>query len=662
MKNKVWNIPVTGPIPAELRRAGYPPLLAAILAVRGIKDPEEAEAFLSDDSFSPADPMALTDMDAAVARIRRAMEQHEMVAVYGDYDVDGITAACLLTEYLRGTGLAAETYIPDRLTEGYGLNTVAIDLLHRKGVTLIITVDCGITAVEETEYARSLGVDMIITDHHECQTELPHAAAVVNPKRPGSVYPDRNLAGVGVAFKVACALAGDDEIMLAKYAQLVAVGTVADVMPLVGENRQIVKIGLQQLRDTPRPGLAALMELSGVTAGRIGAGAVGFTLAPRINAAGRLGRTDRAAALMMEWDPAAARKLAEELCDMNRQRQLLEADIWNNAIGLLRDSAVTGPIVLAREGWHQGVIGIVASRLVETYQVPVVMISLEGEHGKGSCRSVSGFNLFDALSACGDCLESFGGHALAAGLNIRAENIDDFRRALHQYYIAHPPAGEDGLALDLAVDDQSLLTMECVDALTALEPWGNGNPRPALCMLDAQLSSVTAIGGGKHIRLRLEKFGRLYDCVWFFQEPGDLDAAVGQRVDAAFYPQISEYRGRRSVQLLMIDLRRAEPEALCRQIIFGAGSPEREYALDITAMRALFRAVSRQGRLRAGLAYLGAIVPRLSGPQAAWGLRVLQEVALCSVRVCDREIEIRLEPWEGKIDLDRSQTWRKQHR
>ncbi len=661
MKNKVWNIPTPGPIPSELIQAGYPPLLAAILAARGVTDPGEAAAFLAGGAFTPADPMALSDMDAAVARIRRAMERHETVAVYGDYDVDGITAACLLTEYLRGTGLAAEIYIPDRLAEGYGLNTGAIDRLRARGVSLIITVDCGITAVEETEYARSLGMDMIITDHHECQAELPNAVAVVDPKRPDSVYPNRNLAGVGVAFKVACALSGDPATMLAKYAQLVAVGTVADVMPLVGENRQIVRIGLRQLRETPRAGLAALMEQSGVTENKIGAGTVGFTLAPRINAAGRLGRTAHAAALMMERDPAKARVLAAELCDMNRERQLLEADIWDDAVQMLSGRTVTGPIVLAKEGWHQGVIGIVASRLADTYQVPAIMISLDGGRGKGSCRSSSGFNLFDALAACGDQLESFGGHALAAGLNILPGQIDGFRAALNDYYVNHPPSGEEGLTIDLAIDSPELLSMECVGALTDLEPWGSGNPRPALCVLDAELTSVTAIGGGKHTRLRLEKFGRSYDCVWFSQQAGDLDVTLGQRVDAAFFPQVSEYRGRRSVQLVMLDLRAADLADQCRQIIFG-GAPDGEHALDLAAMRALFRALAAQDPLRAGLAYLGSVVPRLSGPQTAWGLRVLREVSLCDIRPNGREIEIRLNPWEGKVDLGRSPTWREQHR
>ena len=658
MKNKVWNIPATGPIPEELIQAGHPPLLAAILAARGITGADQSAAFLGDAAPQLADPMALPDMRAAADRIFQARTRGETVAVYGDYDVDGITSACLLTEYLDGIGLKTETYIPDRLEEGYGLNTAAIARLHDRGVTLIITVDCGITAVAETEYARDLGVDMIITDHHECQAELPRAVAVVNPKRPDCPYPNRDLAGVGVAFKLVCALAGDDQAMLERYAQLVAVGTIADVMSLVGENRQIVKRGLDQLRADPRPGLAALMELSGVTGRRIGANTVGFTLAPRINAAGRLGRTAHAAALILERDPRRARTLAEELCDMNRERQQLEADIWDEAARMLNGQTVTGPIVLARESWHQGVIGIVASRLAEAYQVPVIMISLDGDKGKGSCRSYGGFNLFDALAACEEHLESFGGHALAAGLNVHRARIDDFRRALCEYYVNHIPQGEDGLTLDLAVDHPRLLTMECVESLEALEPWGNGNPRPALCILDGIMTAVTPIGGGKHVRLRVEKFGRGYDCVWFSRRAGELGVSIGDRVDIAFYPQISEFRGRKSVQLVMIDLRPADGETLCRRILEPYSIPPEEYRLGLEAQRGLFRALSEHCPIHSALDRLGDIDKRLSPAQVAWGLRVLREVDLADIRLAGQDIEISLNPWEGKVDLDRSPTWR----
>ena len=658
MKEKTWNTPGEADLPEELLRAGCTPLLAAVLAARGIVTGPAAREFLDDGPFLPGDPMLLPDMEKAVARIRLAAGRGETVAVYGDYDVDGITATCLLTEYLRSAGLKTESYIPDRLEEGYGVNTGAIDRLRARGVSLIVTVDCGITAVAETDYAAGLGVDMIVTDHHECQDVLPAAAAVVDPKRPDCDCPDRDLAGVGVAFKLACALSGDSAAILDRYADLVAVGTIADVMPLLGENRRIVRAGFHMLRTAPRPGLAALMEAAGVDTARLGTNAVGFTLAPRINAAGRLGRVDRAAALVMERDPVQAARLAAELCDMNRQRQQLEAEIWDEVADMLAGQAVTAPIVLAREGWHQGVIGIVASRLSEAYQVPTVMISLDGDSGKGSCRSWGGFNLFDALAACGKYLESFGGHALAAGLNLRKENIGPFREAMKEYYLGHIPTGEASITPDLTISSPALLTMECVESLNALEPFGNGNPRPVFAISDAVLSDAAGIGGGKHVRLQLEKYGQRYDCVWFSHRAEDLPAVPGDRVDAVFFPQISEFRGRRSVQLLMEGLRRTDLEELCRHIL--EGGPFGDHRLDRKGLGVLWRSLSGRCPCRVRLSRLGQMEPRLHPAQIALGLRVLSELGLAAVRPDGENVEILLIAWDEKTDLNNSPTWRAQ--
>ncbi len=658
MKERIWNIPEAATVPEQLLQAGCTPLLAAVLAVRGVVTAEGARVFLEAGTQEPEDPFLLPDMDAAVRRIRRAVDRGETVAVYGDYDVDGITATCLLTEYLRGEGVRVLRYIPDRLAEGYGVNTGAIDVLRARGAGLIITVDCGITAVRETAYAAERGVDMIITDHHECQAELPAAVAVVDPKRADGPETGRALAGVGVAFKLACALSGDSGAMLDRFADLVAVGTVADVMPLVGENRAIVKAGLKKLRAAPRPGLAALMELAGVNTARLGANTVGFTLAPRINAAGRLGQVDCAADLVLEDDPVRAYRLAEELCDMNRRRQQLEAAIWDEAAEMLAGQTVDGPIVLAREGWHQGVVGIVASRLAEAYQVPTVMISLDGDKGKGSCRSWGGFNLFDALDACGEHLESFGGHALAAGLNLRREDIPSFRAALREYYLAHPPAGEEGLTPDLLVADPALLTMECVESLELLEPFGSGNQRPTLCMTDALLADVTPIGGGKHLRLTLEKFGRRYECVWFGRRLADLGAAAGQEVDAAFFPQISEHRGRRSVQLLIADMRPTDLEALCRHILESGGCA----GLRLTRQELvrLWRALEDRCPCKVRLSRLSGLDGSLRPARIAMGLRVLSELGLATVRLDGENVDLALVAWTEKTDLDRSPTWKAQ--
>lgn len=655
MKEKVWNIPNAMPIPHELLRA-YPPLLAAVLASRGIDTAQKAAAFLDDSAQTPDDPLLMTDIMSAIGRITRARQNGEKAAVYGDYDVDGITSGCLLTDYLRSIGLDTTLYIPDRLEEGYGLNMSAIEHLKEEGVTLIITVDCGVTAIEETEFASGIGVDMIITDHHECQEELPNAVAVVDPKRHDCLYPSRDLAGVGVAYKLACAMDGSDERMLARYSDLVAVGTVADVMPLTGENRRIVKAGLEKLRRNPRAGLAALMDEAGVDRGRLTAMTIGFTLAPRINAAGRLGQVQCAADLMMESNPAKARRLAAELCEMNRERQRLEQEIWEQAMETRRDAEPNTPIILAGENWHQGVIGIVASRLSEAYCVPAVMISLNEGRGKGSCRSYGGFNLFDALTDCGELLEAFGGHILAAGLNIRRENLEKFREAFTAYYKNHIPEQVEGLALDLVVRDAEMLTMESVQSLELLEPCGNANPRPNLCMTDCILSAVTPIGGGKHLRLRVEKFGQGYECVWFSHRAEDLGLTVGEHIDLAFFPQINEFRSRRSVQLLVLDIRAAD----CTESFLATldGRDETQH-ISRGELGRVWRLLEETETLRFTLPETPARTARLTPEKLALALRILREVELVTVAFDTKTLIVRPARGVVRVELEQSATWRR---
>ena len=557
MKYSKWKVPSAPPeIPVGLLRAGCTPLLSAVLQLRGLGGLDDAERFLLGGAETLHDPLTLEDVIPAVQRITRAIEQGEHIAVYGDYDVDGITSVCLLTDYLRWRNVNCECYIPGRLSEGYGLNIPAIDYLASLGVTLIVTVDCGVTSLEETDYANSLGIDMIITDHHECREKLPDAEAVVDPKRSDCRYAGTGLAGVGVAFKLVCALDGDTERMLERYGDLLAVGTVADVMPVTGENRYMIQRGLQKIAGgSCRPGLLALMEEAGVADKRISASTIGYSLAPRINAAGRLGDTDIAVELLQTLDRRRAEELARALCQRNRERQELEMQIWQDARARLDVEPPTGPIVLAHEDWHPGVIGIVASRLTDAYSLPAIMICLDGDKGKGSCRSVGDFNLYEALAACEDMLEGFGGHAMAAGLTIHRDNVDEFREKLAEYWHQHPSDYEPALEAELWVTDAALLEMDCVESLDSLEPCGNGNPRPLLYMENAWLENVTPIGGGKHLRLRLQKFERSYDAVFFGQTLQELDARAGQSVDVIFAPQINEFRSRRSVQLVLSDLR-----------------------------------------------------------------------------------------------------------
>ena len=462
MKLQDWKIPYTRPeYPAELRQAGCGPLLSAVLALRGIRTVTDARALLDGGLACLHDPLLMAGMPEAVERIRRAFANRESVAVYGDYDVDGITATCLVTDYLQSKGLHCVGYIPDRNEEGYGLNCAALDSLRREGVTLLITVDCGITAVEEAAYTRKIGLDMIVTDHHECKEgALPDALAVIDCKQEGNRYPNPDLAGVGVAMKLVCACEQDDEAVLRRYADLVAVGTVADVMPLVGENRYLVRRGLEMLAANPRPGFAAMLREAGVDPARITASSIGFSLAPRLNAAGRLGQATKAADLLMATRPEEAAALAAELCELNRQRQSIETEIWKDALSKLEGKKPDGPIVLASDRWHQGVIGIAASRLAEQFSLPAIMVCLSGDHGKGSCRSYGGFNLFEALSACSRHLLGFGGHALAAGMTIRSDKLPEFRRALTEYYKANKPEAVPEVDCDLLIRDAGLLTLD----------------------------------------------------------------------------------------------------------------------------------------------------------------------------------------------------------
>ena len=632
MKVQNWKIPYAQPeIPETLLAAGYAPLLAAMLHVRGIDTAKQAEAFLYGGDSQLHDPMLLKGMEKAVERLGRAIEAGESVAVFGDYDVDGITSTCVLTDYLRSRGLQVRAYIPDRISEGYGLNPDAVRKLHALGVTLIVSVDCGITAIEETALANSLGMDVIITDHHECGGGVvPDAAAVVDPKQPACTYPNPGLAGVGVAFKLLCALEGDHAEMLRRYADLVAIGTVADVMPLAGENRFLVAEGLRRINTCPRPGIQALLEESGGLGRAVTATTIGFTLAPRINAAGRLGETAVAAKLLLTDDPAAAAYYARTLCDLNRQRQALEQQIWDEASERAGVFDLTQPLVLDSDEWHQGVIGIAASRLSEAFHLPTVMIRFDGDRGKGSCRSFGGFNLYHALAACSDLLEGFGGHALAAGLTIRRENIAAFRKKFAAYYRENPACEQPALDCDLRISDPALLSMENVEALQLLEPCGTANPRPLLAMTAARLQSVTPIGGGKHLRLTLCKAGQYFDCVFFSCTLDALTVRPGEWVDAAFCPQINSFRGRSSVQLLITDLRRSDTPELCTAILNHEPVAAWDTA-DLCPSRQDFVKVYKA--LRAGVSGTVPVLSRVLPPtlHPATGclcLRVLEELGL----------------------------------
>ena len=562
MKYEHWQIPAAPEDAIKtLMDAGYPYLVSSVLAARGVTTSEQAAEALEREKTLAHSPFLMKDMDKAVARISKALENGEKLAVFGDYDVDGITSTCLLTDYLRSRGADVTMHIPRRIEEGYGLGCDAIRALSESGVTLIVTVDCGITGVDETAYAATLGVDLVITDHHECKETLPHAAAVVDPHRPDCGYPFKHLAGCGVALKLVLALGGPDreEALFSRYCTLAAIGTVADVMQMSGENRTIVSRGLAAIDHSYFIGLHALLKEAGLAGREITSVQIGFVLAPRINAAGRMGAADKAAELLLCTDPAEAERMARELCALNRERQNVEQTIYSQAEEMIahlpdRDRSA---LVLESSRWHQGVVGIVASRLSEKYSRPSFMIHLNGATGKGSCRSWGGFNLFAALESCKDLLLGFGGHELAAGFTIQEENIPAFRQRMNDYARSfrggQAPVSE--LDVDVAITHPSAVTLEELEALSALEPYGSGNARPVFCLLGATLLRTQNVGQNRHLKLRLGKGSAQFDGIFFSTVAEDCGCRAGDRVDAAFYLQINEFRGSRTVQLQMVDLR-----------------------------------------------------------------------------------------------------------
>ena len=682
MKYGYWNIRRPGGpgVRQRLEEAGLSALCAAVLAARGMDTPEKAARFLDSGRSRFHDPFLLRDMDRAVERVRRALDSGETIAVYGDYDVDGITATCLLTEALRELGGNVVSYIPDRTEEGYGLNPGAIGRLAGQGVTLIVTVDCGITAGLEVEYARSLGVDVVITDHHHCKDRLPAATAVVNPRRPDCAYPFPELAGVGVALKLAQALFPTQrrEEVFRRFGELVAVGTVADVMQLTDENRALVRQGLELLGRTKRPGLRSLLREAGLDEGNLPTTVtISYGLAPRINAAGRMEQAMVALELLLTRDNPRGEELARTLCRLNRERQTIELDIYEQCSRRLdEDPSLTAPaIVLAGEGWHQGVVGIVASRLSEKYSCPAFMISLEGGHGKGSCRSFGGFNLFVALERCADLLEGYGGHEMAAGFTVSEENIPTLARRLRELVSAHAGGRpmEASIDVDTEVDDCALLTARQVDALSVLEPFGTGNPRPVLLLRSAAVVTCCDVGGGRHLKMRVRRDGVMLDAIFFSANAAACGVLPGDRLDLVFTPQINEFRGNRTVQLQICDLRPAPTRAQLEQELFrrlregealsrweaGLLLPSRQ---DFTRLWRFLERTCAGGGVSAGPSLLKQAARQPDG-RWAYGrtlvcFHVMGERGLLRVE----ESELRLCRPERKVDLEQAELMRQLRR
>ncbi len=685
MKFKNWTTaPCNVSAAQTLEAAGISPLSALVLSARGVEEPEAAAAFLSHDSTLLHDPMTMKGMPEAVVRIQQALSDQEPICVYGDYDVDGITATCLLTDYLQQQGGLVTPYVPDRIREGYSLNCATVSALAEQGITLIITVDCGITNLDEIEYAKRLGVDVVVTDHHECKAQLPDAFAVVNPHRSDCPYPFSALAGVGVALKLVLALGGPEQqaALLTQYADLAAIGTVADVMSLTGENRTIVTLGLERMAVTQRMGLAMLLKECRLNEKPITASFISFSIAPRINAAGRMGCPFLAVDLLLTEDALLAADLAHQLCQLNRERQAVEQDIFSQCTALLnqRPSLRESTIVLAGENWHQGVVGIVASRLVERYGVPVFMICLENGRGKGSCRSNGVFSLFSALEQCSDLLEGFGGHEQAAGFTIREDRIQAFRRRMCQLAREDPAAGEavTTLTLDAVLPSGDLLTLENVQALEELEPFGVGNPRPTFLLEHAVLINYSCVGGGRHTRMQVDCDGILLDAIFFSTTPHTAALRPGLALDLAFYPQINHFRGTHTVQLLITDIRRALSPAMLEFRLyqrFRAGDPLTNRELlqllpkrqDFIATWRYLARCAQHGPITEPPLLLSDKITRAFGFPSGCSrtmvcLDVMQERGLIDLYSESEQLRITIRQVEQKVDLNDSEILRQLRR
>lgn len=564
--NPQWEFIETVPAAAvaELaRELNVPPIIARIMLNRGIDSPHNARQFFNLTLQQLHDPFLMADMQIAVERLARALERKERILIYGDYDVDGTTSTALLTLAFRALGHQVPHYIPDRLREGYGVSITGVEKAHAQGVQLLLAVDCGVTAHDEIKRARQLGMDVIVCDHHQPGAQLPPATALLNPKRSDCPYPFKELCGVGVAFKLMQGLfrqLQQDETVLLQHLDLVAIGSAADIVPLVDENRIFVKFGLERLNRTENIGLRALIKVCGLAHTEIGAGHVIFIIAPRINAVGRMGDARRAVNLLISEDETQAETIACVLDAENRQRRNVDEETYREAVELIEaqfDPKNDTAFVLSQENWHPGVIGIVASRIVEKYYRPTVMISTDDGVGKGSARSISGFNIYRALAQCADLMLAFGGHKYAAGLTIRGDQIGALRQRLQA--VAAQTLTPDLLVPKLRIDGEIRFTEiepRLTKFLKALGPYGPQNMRPVFVSRRLRVAGTPKIVGNNHLRFQMIQDNQRLDCIGF--NMGDRRHLLSKDkndIDLAYLIEENTYQGRTTVQLRVKDIR-----------------------------------------------------------------------------------------------------------
>ncbi len=558
MSRKKWNIAhIDKDLAAQVaENHSLDPFTALILVSRGITEFEDVEEFFDSD-FAFCDSYLITDMDKAVDRIKKAIDEHEKICVYGDYDADGVTATTLMYSYLSSREADVMYYIPDRISEGYGMSKKGVDFLQGQGVKLIITVDNGISAIEEIAYAKALGIETVVTDHHKVGDILPDAVAVVDPHRPDCNLHFKDWAGVGVVFKVVCALEnGDYMSVLSDYGDIIAVGTIADVVDLKDENRAIVKLGLAKINVFPCDGINALKQVAGMGEKLLNAVGVTYSLAPRINAAGRVESAETALKLLLSTELTKAFTVAEQIDNDNRERHVLENEIMEAAVNHIESNPqlkYARVIVVCGENWHHGVVGIVAARITEKYGRPSIVITFDGEEGTGSARSIEGFSVYDAIKSAEEHLTHFGGHTMAAGLGIRRENVEKFFACVNNY-AKNMEQVVPTLTLDCKLNPAYINTA-LVESLETLEPFGAGNAQPLFGVFGVRVSNIQPVGEGKHLRLGFTKGSTQFTAMKFSSTLDNFPYREGDTVDLAVRVEKNEYRGNVQASVQIRDIR-----------------------------------------------------------------------------------------------------------
>lgn len=649
---------------------GVPFFLAMLMNIRGLDDTAHLREFLGEGE-PLSDPFLLKDMDKAAARITRAVDNMEKIAVYGDYDADGVTSTAMLYSYLETRGADVIFYIPQREGEGYGMNIGAVEYLKEQGVSLIVTVDNGISSVQEVARANELGIDVVVTDHHRPQEILPDAVAVVDAYRPDDTSPYKHFSGVGIAFKLLMALedgAGDVEDLLEAYSDLAAIGTIGDIVPLTGENRTLIRAGLERLSQSDRPGVQALLENAGIAGKALTSTNVAFTLVPRINATGRMGAPERAVRLLISGYEEEAEVLSEEICADNEERRRVEAEIAEAAFadieakGYMKDRVV----VVDGENWHHGVIGIVASRVTERCGKPCMIISRGETEARGSGRSIEGFSLFEAICACGDLLIKFGGHPMAAGITLKPENIEAFRKRINQYAAEHfPQMPTQTVTLDCKLNPAAL-SVSMAQSLTQLEPFGNGNPQPVFGLFNMEISNVTPVGGGGHLRLTLEKNGAVITAMRFNTKPEELPYHIGDKIDLAVQLEAREFRGQPSLTVIVRDMKfaafntekniasLASFEKWQRGEVLSAEDKNRLYP-DRACLAAIYRALRTvNGKETDQVRFVSQFGKDMTLGLFKTALLVFEERGLVHSEIADDTFTATLIETSGKTDITRS--------